>query len=286
MKKNNNYTRRHFMEAGIVSASTGLLASSLSHGEEQKGTAEAMSTSEKVRYSDLLPSEFRARLVACPVAYLPLGTIEWHGEHLPLGSDAIQSEALMVECAKRFGGIVWPPIHLGPDRAQLQEDGSVLIGMDYATTTKPPHQLDGSCYWVSQGIHLQQVDAILAQMKRAGFKAVFADGHGPSRWSWVENIQEREIRYGMKLLGVTKEVSKEWRSQIDHAARNETSLMLHFRPDLVDMSRLPESRDELLQGVGGSDPRDATAEHGKECAEISIEMVGRLLEDTGLLIYK
>ncbi|MXY83198.1 MAG: creatininase family protein, partial [Gemmatimonadetes bacterium] len=47
---------------------------------------------EKVRYSDLLPWEFRQRLAARPVAYLPLGTLEWHGEHLPLGSDAIQSE--------------------------------------------------------------------------------------------------------------------------------------------------------------------------------------------------
>ena len=61
---------------------------------------------EKVRYSDLLPWEFRQRLAAKPVAYLPLGTLEWHGEHLPLGSDAIQSEGLMIECAKRFGGIV------------------------------------------------------------------------------------------------------------------------------------------------------------------------------------
>ena len=49
---------------------------------------------EKVRYSDLLPWEFRERLAAKPVAYLPLGTLAWHGEHLPLGSDAIQSEVL------------------------------------------------------------------------------------------------------------------------------------------------------------------------------------------------
>ena len=49
---------------------------------------------EKVRYPDLLPWEFRERLAAKPVAYLPLGTLAWHGEHLPLGSDAIQSEVL------------------------------------------------------------------------------------------------------------------------------------------------------------------------------------------------
>ena len=72
---------------------------------------------EKVRYSDLLPGEFRERLAANPVAYLPLGTLAWHGEHLPLGSDAIQSE--------------------------------VLQGMDYADSTDPHRQLDGSCFSAS-----------------------------------------------------------------------------------------------------------------------------------------
>ena len=101
---------------------------------------------EKVRYSDLLPWEFRERLAAKPVAYLPLGTLEWHGEHLPLGSDAIQSEGLMIECAQRFGGIVMPPIHLGPDRAWDRGGGEVLQGMDYADSTDPHRQLDRSSF--------------------------------------------------------------------------------------------------------------------------------------------
>ena len=42
-------------------------------------------TIDKVRYAELLPHEFRTRLAQRPVAYLPLGTLEWHGEHLPLG---------------------------------------------------------------------------------------------------------------------------------------------------------------------------------------------------------
>jgi creatinine amidohydrolase len=183
----------------------------------------------KVRFDELLPHEFRKRLAERPIAYLPLGTLEWHGEHLPLGADAIQSEALMVECARRMGGIVMPAIHLGPDRAKLADDGhgKMLIGMDYAQTTTPPRQLDGSCYWVAPGLHEMIVDAILAQLKRAGFQAVFADGHGPSRWSWVENIPDREARLGLKLFGVTKEISRAWKSQVDHAARNETSLLMH-----------------------------------------------------------
>ena len=229
-------SRRGFLGSGLAAASAGLLAGGVSEAGAAGEAGEGVSA-DKVRYAELLPDAFRARLAARPVAYLPLGTLEWHGEHLPLGADAIQSEALMVECARRFGGIVLPPIHLGPDRARPAADGTMLVGMDYADTTTPPRRLDGSCYWVSQGLHLQMVDAILEQLKRAGFRAVFADGHGPSRTSWVANIKEREARYGMRLLGVTSNVLARWKSQVDHAARNETSLMLHYRPDLVDMSR-------------------------------------------------
>lgn len=189
----------------------------------------------------------------------------------------------MVQCARRFGGIVMPPIHLGPDRAKPTDDGKMLVGMDYANTTTPPRQLDGSCYWVPAGFHLLLVDAILAQLKRAGFRAVFADGHGPSRSSWVENLPERQARFGLKLFGVTKDIAGRWRSQVDHAARNETSLMMHLRPDLVDLSQLPSSRSTWPQGVGGQDPRDATAAYGKECSEQSVELVRQMFAAAGLL---
>ncbi len=244
-------------------------------------TAAAASLHAKVRYAELLPAEFRARLAERPVAYLPLGTLEWHGEHLPLGADALQSEALMLECARRFGGIVMPPIHLGPDRARCDDDGGMLMGMDYDTTTRPARQLEGSCYWTSPGFHLLLIDAILAQLKRAGFHAVFADGHGPSRWSWVEHIPEREARFGLRLLGVTADIADKWQSQVDHAALNETSLMLHYHPGLVDLSRLPQRTDEWPQGVGGDDPRAATPSHGAACAEASIAVVGELLARAG-----
>ena len=283
MNTTDNSTRRSFLGAGLVGASTGLLTSTLSNAEPVKGHIDKMPVTEKVRYAELLPHEFRTRLAARPVAYLPLGTLEWHGEHLPLGADAIQSEALMVECARRFGGIVMPPIYLGPDRAKPLADGSMLVGMDYAETTTPERKLDGSCYWTSQGLHLQIVDAILEQLKRAGFRAVFADGHGPSRWSWVANMEEREARYDMQLLGVTKMLTPRWKSQMDHAARNEPSLLMHYCPELVDLSQLPESRDEIPQGVGGEDPRDATADYGRECCEDSITLVGELLTKAGLL---
>jgi len=276
-------SRRDILAAGVAGASAGLVPGVQSVPAAGAELREDTTAATKVRFDELLPYEFRKRLAQRPIAYLPLGTLEWHGEHLPLGSDAIQSEGLMVECARRLGGIVMPPIHLGPDRARPADDGSLLVGMDYAESTTPPRQLDGSCYWVPAGFHVLMVDAILTQLMRAGFRAVFADGHGPSRWSWVENIAEREARFGLKLFGVTKKIAGQWKSQVDHAARNETSLMMHLRPKLVDLSQLPPLRATWPQGVGGEDPRDATAAHGKECLDSSVELVRQMFAEAGLL---
>ena len=126
------------------------------------------------------------------------------------------------------------------------------------------------------------VDAILEQIKRAGFKLVFADGHGPSRRAWREAMSEREQRFGLKLAGVTDEVAREWKSQMDHAACNETSLVMHYREELVNLGRLSDDRSVWPQGVGGEDPRDASAAYGRECMERSVEIVGRLIAKSGV----
>ena len=55
------------------------------------------------------PQEFRERLARRPLAYLPLGTLEWHGEQLPLGSDAPSSAPELVDLgAVDSDREVWP----------------------------------------------------------------------------------------------------------------------------------------------------------------------------------
>lgn len=229
----------------------------------------------KVKYSELRPEEFRQRLQQKPLAYLPLGTLEWHGEHLPLGADAIQSEALMIHCAQKYGGIVLPPLFLGPDRRKDLDDGSYLIGMDYAQSTEPAQALTGSCYWVSYEFFKQLLENILTQLKRAGFKAVFADGHGPSRRTWVEMIPDWEQKFGMKLWGITEELRSEWNYMNDHAARNETSIMMYISPDLVDLPVFKEGVHSPLLGVNGEHPCLATKEFGEEVFRRAAEMLGK-----------
>lgn len=237
---------------------------------------------DKVHYLHLRPDEFAERLKARPVGYLPLGTIEWHGRQNPLGGDALISTALFERAARRFGGIVFPPLFLGPDRTRV-EDGRVLQGMDYADpVTKPHQQLTGSCYWIGWGFFLQLVENVIGQATRAGFRCIVADGHGPSRGTFCSYAKHWEEHFGIRLIGANYNIEEGWATQRDHAAKNETSLLMAAYPHLVDLSVLPTDRKDWPLGVGGEDPRDSSAEFGEELYEKTLALIGRALEKAGV----
>lgn len=120
---------------------------------------------EEVLYERLTPVDFESRVEAAPIAYLPLGTIEWHGPHLPLGSDFLQSQGFFIQLAGR-GGVVLPPLFLGPDSMQ-EVDGAEYYGMDlYNKVPDSPRQLKGSAYWVSDRLFSEMVEAVLKQLRR------------------------------------------------------------------------------------------------------------------------
>ena len=230
-----------------------------------------------VKYAELRPEAFLLRLKEHPIAYLPLGTLEWHGPHLPLGADALQSEALMIAAAKRYGGVVLPPLFLGPDRKREESDGSYLIGMDYAKSTSPEKQLPGSAYWVSYDFFKELLAQILEQLKRAGFKKVFADGHGPSRKTWCEMVPQWEQQFGLQLFGITEDKRAEWNYMNDHAARNETSITQYVYPQLVDLTVYPEGENSPVTGVNGEHPALASPEYGAALFEHALKYIGNLI---------
>ena len=253
----------------------------------------------EVEYTRLTPTDFRERISKAPIAYLPLGTLEWHGEHLPLGSDGMQSFSFMKDLAHEVGGIVLPMLYLGPDLKRI-ENGQELYGMDVWLSENegkmymPPQQLDGSSYWVPDELFHQIVEHSIKQLARAGFKIVVAHGHGPSTRHVIEHWQEWEEKYGVIIYtcwtwNIRGENDKEAteRSQreglgimTDHAAMNETSLMMHYYPDLVKMDQLPSDTAQWPLAVAGRDPRlYASAAQGQKAVEFQLERMARLLRE-------
>jgi creatinine amidohydrolase len=237
----------------------------------------------KALYAELTPQEFRERLAEAPIAYLPLGTLEWHGEHLPLGSDGLQSLGFFEFLANEVGGIVLPMLFLGPDRMQNQ-NGRELYGMDIFHGRENQHyesqQLTGSAYWVPEETFLIILESILKQLKRAGFRIVVGHGHGPSTSFFRDHASEWKDKYDLECLVCwgSEYDRKGLGIQVDHAAMNETSLVMALRPDLVQMERLPADLDQWPVGIGGKDPREfASPDVGEKAINLQLERMASIL---------
>ena len=157
---------------------------------------------KKVLYEELLPEECVQRIKEMPVAYLPLGTLEWHGPHMPLGADGIQSKELFVRVAEKVGGVVLPMLFMGPDRV-FHDRGTAFYGMDINTegalNTYCVQQMKGSAYWMEKALFQDNLRSIFAQLFRAGIRIVVGHGHGPSTNVFQELKEEAEEKYGLHI---------------------------------------------------------------------------------------
>lgn len=235
-------------------------------------------------YEDLAPKEFLERLAECPVGYLPLGTIEWHGLHNPLGADAIEGKELFALAARKIGGIVFPELFLGPDRT-CSVDGKDYCGMDmYEDYLRcPPYplqQFPGSCYWVSDDLYKRIIDAIARQAARAGFKVIVGVGHGPSTNLFASMAEAVYEKYGIRFITPYDGDCKV--SYIsDHAAKSETSNIMYFHPELVHLDRLSKNPEEFPQGVSGDDPRyHASSEYAAGIIDSVLVHLEKLIKDS------
>ena len=103
---------------------------------------EDVTVADQVQFELMRPAQIVEARRRCPVAYLPVGPLEWHGPHLPMGTDGIHAHRIALEVARRVGGVVFPPYFLGTDtvrppdgpqgvRALGFRGDERIIGMDF-----------------------------------------------------------------------------------------------------------------------------------------------------------
>ena len=215
--------------------------------------------SREVQMQYMRPAQLEAAARRFPVVYVPFGLIEWHGRHLPVGNDALKAHGILVKCAEQFGGVVYPPVyfHAGFDQTYLVPVLTDLF-----------QRLKRTGFRVIIGVSGHNIREQIDMVNQA-LKPVVADG----------------TVAGVGLWEVSLSMGEE--SNTDHAAKWETSNMMFFYPDRVDMGELGDGPMNLdmkpPHGIGGLDPRvHASAEVGKRNVELAAEAIGkeaqRLLE--------
>ena len=248
--------------------------------------------SRKVGYEEMLPHEIVAARTACPAVYVPLGGVEWHGEHNCVGLDTVKIHALAMRCAEEIGGLAMPPLFFGePRQTHLMEpnhdpDGRIAEKMDLPRENFAPGYMKTSDLEEDER-YVRLLVHVLLQMQSLGFRAiVLMAGHYPllhHARAAVEMYSLQGSSHAWACSGYEL-VRDEMPEAGDHAGAWETSLMMALRPDLVELDRLPkEGGREVLIGVMGRDPREhASAEFGQRGVDAIVrrvrEKVAELLE--------
>ncbi len=204
-----------------------------------------------IRYAEAFPDTLAAELARCPVLYVALGALEWHGDHLPLGLDGIVAERFVERLAERVGGVVMPSLWLPmttlphPVSLQVRTETAIAVWSDLIGMAR---KLSARALCVVSG-H-------------------YAQGHMVELQSLAIAAMTEDPR--LAVLAATPLEVLERDELLDHAARYETSQLMALRPDLVRLVRLAEG-DAPETAVLGESPRLASAEEGIALVEEALD---------------
>jgi len=191
--------------------------------------------------AEMTSPEFAERIAAGAVVFIPTGTTEQHGPHLPLGVDFQLPQAMALDIARTVDGIVTPPIPFGYKSMPRSGGGPFFAGTI---------GLDGATF--SNVIR----DLIRELVRHGARKICVIDGNYENLWFLNEGVDlaYRELKdTGLKVM-----VLQHWEFlteatlahvfpdgfpgiELEHAAVLETSLMMHYYPDLVHGDKLPDN---------------------------------------------
>jgi creatinine amidohydrolase len=175
----------------------------------------------KFKMEEMTPAEFWAAVSERPVFILATGILEWHADHLPLGTDALKMRGIAERLAEEAGAILLPQNWFG------------VVGYDEMLGTVT----------FSKALVKRILAEYFENLEKLGAKLiVMLTGHyGPYQ---VETIREAAAEYAadseVRIIAQPEYEGVDFSGfpcQADHADKYETSLMMAFYPHLVQMDK-------------------------------------------------
>ncbi|MDR0373856.1 MAG: creatininase family protein [Nitrososphaerota archaeon] len=234
---------------------------------------------------ELSTTEAAKAAIEGKVVIFPVGSVEEHGEHLPLCTDSIQPEYIALEVARKTGCLVAPPFRYGIINAGRNFPGSLTIQFS-------------TLFSVAKDI--------LSELSRNGFnRIIILSGHAGSSHMVALRLAAQEVVYqngeqnGKQRTRImvlsdydfADELTAELADPKDgHAGTIETARVMAIRPDLIKSKGIPSTYDmprfEVVlhpeqyfpSGVHG-DPTAATTEKGQKINAHIIAQVIKLVEE-------
>jgi len=219
------------------------------------------------------------------VVLLPVGSIEVHGPHLPLGTDALSIHRVCISVAEKTKSLVLPPLFY----AYVPENRNFLGTITLSAET-----------------FLKTLEEICDEVYRNGFKKILiVNGHGgnirPLRLFLREMMAKRkkyELYIYLHTWAVIEDTIREVSetSVHEHACEIETSYMLYLFPRLCKMDRVSGEaklgKKKIVENVEAmtdwisyaicgyvGDPTKATVEKGKILFEKWVEGLVKIVRE-------
>lgn len=243
------------------------------------------------RLEELSWPQAQAAISGGAMAIIPVGSLEQHGRHLAVSTDNVIADALGEEIARRGTSqglklLLCPAIHYGYTMHNMDFPGTITLRMETLLELG--------------------VDVVSSLVHHGCRKVVLMNAHG-SNWSILDLISRRVMNRHpevlvaaispIKMAAAELEKLREAKEMggMSHGCELETSLLLHLRPELVEMDKAvrdisqPDSRfywRDILRGSRGvamadltrhasrtglvGDPTVANAAKGGRCFEVIV----------------
>lgn len=197
------------------------------------------------------------------IAYIPLGTLEWHGNHLPIETDYLVAVKLCEMLAEKKPGYILPPIYLGTDKHKIVKNQK-LIGIDRHLGKKLP----GSLYYLEPALFEKMLMSLVKNLIAYGFKRIYglAAHTGGGQMASLARVAKKTPE--LKIINPWENISIDMK----HAEENETSVFWACYPEEEKKSRrikIPAS-DDCFRYYGYDPRKRASLALGKKILKEAI----------------
>jgi creatinine amidohydrolase len=190
--------------------------------------------------------EAQAILKKVDTVILPVGSTEQHGPHCPLGTDHITAESVANMVGDRVKLPVLPVVPVGVSSHHRQFAGTL---------------------WAPPLVFREYVKAIILSASSHGPKKFFIiNGHGGNTASLKEVAEDLRSDEDIFIA-----IATAYPTKLDgHAGKDETSIMLHLRPELVKMEKAVDTKqNEALAGIRMKTQKVGPADFGFDTIDLS-----------------
>ncbi|MFV0295471.1 MAG: creatininase family protein [Hyphomicrobiaceae bacterium] len=189
----------------------------------------------------------------CPVAVLPVGTVESNGPHQILGCDFVISEEIARRISAQTGATRLPTLHYGVSELHGGLPGTISL---------------------DESLFSSLLEAVLAGAAKNGFKRLLVLNCHRHNHQPIEVLGRRFRRAGLADLAVIDPLEAardlcgdlfkgDSTAAIGHGGEPLMSLMCHLRPDLVRLDQVGPADLEPLGGLAALSSTRFRYESGK-----------------------